>query len=61
MVVNLGVQNFRNLKLRFSVDDHWRQGWLNAIGDDIGCGRLELRDMKYRVDRFHGIREVKHI
>jgi hypothetical protein len=58
-IINLGVEYFGNLKLRFSVD-HCR-GWrrLDPARDGIGSCRLQHRHMEDKMDHAHGVWELK--
>ena len=41
-MIQLGVENFGTFIFRFAINFNWERRWLDAIRDDIGCGKLEL-------------------
>jgi hypothetical protein len=56
-LVELGVEDFRNLVFRFSIDDDWRRRRLFAIRNSVRNWRLECRHMEYRMYCVHIVRE----
>ena len=53
--VDLGVENFRDLVLRFTVDfDGWRRR-LNTSGDGVRSSGFQLRDVENWMDGTHGV------
>ena len=54
-VVDLGVQNLGDLKLRFTIDNDQGQWWLNLAGYGVRWCEFELRDV---VDRVYGTHVV---
>jgi len=54
-MVNLGVEDLRDLELRFTIYfNRWRR-WLDPVRYGVGYGRFELGDMEDRVNGAHGI------
>ena len=53
--IQLGVENFSDFIFRFTIDFNWGRWWLDAIQDDIGCGKLELRDMEDGMNCVHRV------
>ena len=59
--VDLGVEDFGDFVLRFSVDFNRRRRWLNPAGDGVRSCGLELRDMEDRMDCAHGVRKTEGV
>jgi len=58
--VNLGVEDFSNLELRFTIYfNRWRRR-LYPVQYGVGYGRFELGDMEDRMNGAHGIWKVEH-
>ena len=53
--VDLGVEDFGDLVLLFSVDLDRRWRRLDAVGDGVRSGGLELRDVEDGMNGVHGI------
>ena len=53
MIVDLGVEDFGYLELRFSIDNYGRWQRLGTGRNDVGSHRLQHGDMKYWVDHSH--------
>jgi hypothetical protein len=52
-LVELGVEDFRNLIFRFSIDYDWWRQRLFAIQKGVWNCWLECRDMEYRMYCMH--------
>ena len=59
LLVELGVKDFGDLVFGFTVNVDWRQRWLDVVWDGVWSCWFEDRNMKDRVDRSEGIRELK--
>ena len=57
--VNLGVEDFSNLELRFTIylDQWWRR--LYPVWYGVGYGQFELGDMEDGVNGAHGVWKVE--
>jgi hypothetical protein len=55
LLIDLGVENLRDLKLLFSIDSGRRGRRLDAIGDGVRRSRLKLRHMEDGVNGSHGV------
>ena len=53
--VDLGVENFGDLVLWFTVDFDGRRRCLDASGDGVRRSGFQLRDVKDRMDGSHGV------
>jgi len=54
-MVNLGVEDLRDLELQFTINFHWWQRRLYLVRYGIGYGWFELGDMEDGVNCVHGI------
>jgi len=55
--INLGVKDFSDFLLDLSIDFEWRRQRLNLIGDCVRHSRFKHRDVEYRVNHAHRVRE----
>jgi len=54
-MVNLGVEDLRDLELQFTIHFDWWQRRLYPVRYGVGYGRFELGDVEDRVNGVHGI------
>jgi len=57
-MVNLGVEDFSNLELRFTVYFDWWRRRLYLVRYGVGYGRFELGDIEDGMNGMHGIWKV---
>jgi len=57
-VIDLGIKNFGDLKLRFIVYHDSRQGGLNLIRDQVWVGGFQHRYMEHWVYGSEAVREL---
>ena len=53
--VDLGVENLGDLVLWFAVNFNGRRRCLDTSGNGVRSSRLQLRDVKNRMDGTHGV------
>ena len=60
LFVDLGVEHFRNLVLKISIDFYW--GWWRdyAIQNCVWSYRFQHGNVEDRVDHSHGLRESEY-
>jgi len=54
-MVNLGVEDLRDLELQFTIHFNRWQRRLYPVRYGIGCGRFELGDVENCVNCVHGV------
>jgi len=59
-MVNLGVEDLRDLELQFTIHFDWWQRRLYLVRYGVGYGQFKLGDMEDGVNGTHGICKVEH-
>ena len=58
LVIDLGIENFGDFKLRFVIYHDSRQGGLNSIRDQVWIGGFQHRDVEHWVYGSEAVREL---
>ena len=58
--VDLGVEHFRNLMLKISIDLYWRWWRDYTIQNSVWSYRFQHGNVENRVDCLHGLRESEY-
>ena len=59
-MINLGVEDLRDLELRFTIYFDWWRRRLYLVWYGVGYGWFELGDMEDGMNSAHGIWKVEH-